>query len=104
MTDAGATILIRGGRLYDHDSDVHQPATGDLLISGGRIERIAPRIDAPAGAEVIDATNKLVVPGLVNAPHHSHDVLMKGMFEEAPFDIWTSYRSEERRVGKECRS
>jgi cytosine/adenosine deaminase-related metal-dependent hydrolase len=93
MTDArqSATILIRGGRIYDHDGDVHQPATGDLLVSAGRIERIAPRIDAPAGAEVIDASNKLVVPGLVNAHYHSHDVLMKGLFEEAPFDIWTSY-------------
>ena len=93
MTDASQhpTILIRGGRIYDHDGDVHQPSTGDVLVSAGRIERIAPRIDAPAGAEVIDATNKLVVPGLVNAHYHSHDVLMKGMFEEAPFDIWTSY-------------
>ncbi len=91
MTDARTTILIRGGRIYDHDGDVHQPATGDLLISGGRIERIAPKIDAPAGAEVIDAANKLVAPGFVNAHYHSHDVLMKGMFEEAPFDIWTSY-------------
>jgi 5-methylthioadenosine/S-adenosylhomocysteine deaminase len=93
MTDAGqdATILIRGGRIYDHDGDVHQPATGDILVSAGRIERIASHIDAPAGAQMIDATNKLVAPGLVNAHYHSHDVLMRGLFEEAPFDIWTSY-------------
>ena len=93
MTEAGqgAPMLIRGGRIYDHDGDVHQPSTGDLLVSAGRIERIAPRIDAPAGAEVIDASNKLVVPGFINAHYHSHDVLMKGLFEEVPFDIWTSY-------------
>ena len=60
-------------------------------MSAGRIERIAPHIDAPPGAEVIDAGNKLVVPGFVNAHYHSHDVLMKGLFEELPFDIWTSY-------------
>ena len=86
-----ARILIRGGRIYDHDGDVHQPAVADLLVSAGRIERIAPRLDAPPGAEVIDAANKLVVPGFVNAHYHSHDVLMKGLFEELPFDIWTSY-------------
>jgi len=34
--------LIRGGRIYDHDGDIHQPATADLLIHGGIIERIAP--------------------------------------------------------------
>src|SRR6476469_5007344 len=74
MTEAGQnpTILIRGGRIYDHDGDVHQPSTGDLLVSAGRIERIAPRIDPPAGAEIIDASNKLVAPGLVNAHYHSH--------------------------------
>ena len=81
-------ILIRGGRLYDHDGDVHQPATADLLIGSGRIERIAPGIAAPDGVEIIDAAGKLVVPGFVNAHYHSHDVMMKGMFEEMPFDVW----------------
>src|SRR5918995_82187 len=90
-TAQAARILIRGGRIYDHDGDVHQPGLADLLISGGRIERIAPHIAASAGTEVIDAAGKLMVPGFVNAHYHSHDVLMKGMFEEQPFDIWTTY-------------
>jgi 5-methylthioadenosine/S-adenosylhomocysteine deaminase len=90
-TAQAARILIRGGRIYDHDGDVHQPGSADLLISGGRIERIAPHVAASAGTEVIDAAGKLVVPGFVNAHYHSHDVLMKGMFEEQPFDIWTTY-------------
>jgi cytosine/adenosine deaminase-related metal-dependent hydrolase len=88
MPDAATRFLIRGGRVYDHDGDVHQPATADVLINGGVIERIAPNI-APAGAEVIDAAGKLVAPGLVNAHYHSHDVLAKGLFEEMPFDVWT---------------
>ena len=38
----GATrYLIRGGRIYDHDGDIHQPGTADLLINHGTIERIA---------------------------------------------------------------
>ena len=89
MAEEHRTILIRGGRIYDHDGDVHQPATADLLIEGGRIARIAPAIAAPGGAEVIEAGGKLVVPGFVNAHYHSHDVLAKGLFEEMPFDVWT---------------
>ena len=81
--------LIRGGRIYDHDGDVHQPATADLLITGETIERIAPAIAPGAGDEVIDAKGKLVIPGMVNAHYHSHDVLAKGLFEEMPFDVWT---------------
>jgi cytosine/adenosine deaminase-related metal-dependent hydrolase len=81
--------LIRGARLYDHDGDVHQPAAADLLINGESIERIAPTIAPPEGTEVIEARNKLIVPGFVNAHYHSHDVMAKGLFEEMPFDIWT---------------
>jgi len=83
--------LIRGGRIYDHDGDVHQPAIADLLIRGETIERIAPTISPSDGVEIVDAAGKLVIPGLINAHYHSHDVLAKGLFEEMPYDIWTLY-------------
>ena len=83
--------LIRGGRLYDHDGDVHQPAVADLLINGETIERVAPAIAPADGVEVVEAAGKLVIPGLINAHYHSHDVLAKGLYEEMPFDIWTLY-------------
>ena len=67
---------------------MHQPAVADILIGGETIERIEPNIAAD-GAEVIDARGKLVIPGLVNAHYHSHDVMAKGLFEEMPFDVWT---------------
>src|SRR3954453_17155645 len=88
-TAQSARILIRGGRVYDHDGDVHQPAQADILVSGERIERIGPNLPADAGVEIIDAAGKLVAPGFINAHYHSHDVMAKGLFEEMPFDIWT---------------
>ena len=33
-----------------------------------------------------------------------YGVRFDGFKEDDPFAVWTSYRSEERRVGKECRS
>jgi 5-methylthioadenosine/S-adenosylhomocysteine deaminase len=83
-----ARYLIRGGRVYDHDGDIHQPATADVLIRGGIIERIAPHLVPGEGVEVLDAAGKLVIPGFVNAHYHSHDVMAKGLFEELPFDVW----------------
>ena len=90
MTGAAQTtrVLIRGGRVYDHDGDVHQPAVADLLIGNGKIERVAADIAPGPGVEIIEARGKLVVPGFVNAHYHSHDAMLKGMFEEMPFDIW----------------
>jgi len=81
-------VLIQGGYIYDHDGDPHQPAVADLLVEGDRIARVAPVISVSSGVETIDARGKLVIPGLVNAHYHSHDVLAKGMFEEMPYDVW----------------
>lgn len=87
------SYLIRGARVYDHDADVHQPSHMDLLITHGIIARIDKSIADVEGAELIDASGKLVTPGLVNAHYHSHDVLAKGLFEEMPFDVWTIHSS-----------
>jgi imidazolonepropionase-like amidohydrolase len=45
---------------------------GVLLIQGGKVVAIGPadRVKIPAGAEVVDATGKVVMPGLVDS--HSH--------------------------------
>ncbi|MBV8533960.1 MAG: amidohydrolase family protein, partial [Alphaproteobacteria bacterium] len=86
-------LLIRGGRVYDHDGDVHQPATADILIDGSRIAAVGGEAAARAGrdAEILDAAGRLVVPGLINAHYHSHDVLCRGLFEELPLELWLLY-------------
>ena len=92
MAAADTTILITGGRVYDHDGDTDRPATADILIEGTRIARIAPDLAGSLGAarpaRVIDARDKLVLPGFVNAHYHSHDVLLKGCFETMPLEVW----------------
>ena len=60
-------LLIKGGRVVD--PSLHVNAILDLAITGGRIASIDNNIDADA-MEVIDATGKLVVPGLLDV--HSH--------------------------------
>ena len=96
MAADGNRLLIRGGRVYDHDGDVHQPALADILIEGAEITMLGPDLadtarDAVRGADVLDAAGRLVVPGLVNAHYHSHDTLCRGMFEELPLEMWLLY-------------
>ncbi len=98
MTSKKAKTLIRGGRVYDRDGDIHLPAFRDVIVDGDRILAVeapdSPRVRAllqsaeQGGAFIIDATGKLVIPGLVNAHYHSYDVLSKGRFEDMPFDVW----------------
>lgn len=86
-------LLIKGGQVYNHDGDVHKPTTADILIERGEIvaiERDIANTDT-ATTNVIDAKNRLVIPGLINAHYHSHDTLCRGMFEELPLEMWLLY-------------
>ena len=57
-------LLIKNGRIVTADSDF----TADIFCEGETIARIGRGLDAPSGAEVIDATGKLVFPGFID-PH-----------------------------------
>ena len=83
-------IVVRGGQVYDHDGDVHKPKVADILIEGGDIVAVGPNLDA-SSAEIVDARNRLIVPGLINAHYHSHDTLCRGLFEELPLEFWLLY-------------
>jgi len=89
----GPQLLVRGGQVYDHDGDVHRPAVADVLIEGGSIVAVGgdAATRARRDATVLDASNRLVVPGLINAHYHSHDVLCRGLFEELPLEMWLLY-------------
>jgi dihydroorotase len=66
--DRTKSLLIRGGRIIDPGSGTDRVA--DLFIRDGRIDSLAARLKAPAGAETLDARGRLVVPGLVDMHVH----------------------------------
>lgn len=69
---------IRGGLVAFPSEGAVRAA--DLLIEDGRIKAIvAPGEALPDGAELVDATERLVMPGLVNAHTHSHLAIAKGI-------------------------
>ena len=51
---------------------------GDILIEDGRIVAVGPRIDAP-GADRVDASGMIVIPGLVNAHIHVWEFPLRGI-------------------------
>ena len=67
-------------------------ATRDVLIDGDRFVVVAPHIDASAFRvdERTDGRGKLMIPGLINAHHHSHDRFDKGRFSPLPLELWMS--------------
>ena len=57
-------LLIKGGRVITDADDFF----ADVLCDGETIREIAPHIEAPADAEVVDASGKYVFPGFID-PH-----------------------------------
>ena len=88
---ASNKLLIRDGQVYDHEGDVHKPAIADILIEDGEIVSVGANLAADGAHDVIDASDRLVVPGLINAHYHSHDTLCRGLFEELPLEMWLLY-------------
>ncbi len=59
-------ICVRGGTLVDETGE----RRADVLVEEGRIVEVAPAIEPPRGATVLDAGGCLVAPGLVDL--HTH--------------------------------
>lgn len=76
-------ILIVNGTLINRDSAY----PSDILIDGRIIERIDPQISHPA-AEVIDASGKLIFPGMIDDQVHFRE---PGLTHKA--DIYTESRA-----------
>ncbi len=62
------SLLIRNGRVVDPGAGVD--AVQDVLIGEGRVVQWGPRLPAPAGAQILDATGKIVCPGFIDV--HTH--------------------------------
>jgi dihydroorotase len=61
-------IVIRGGRVVDPSQKMD--AVVDVLLADGVVARVGERLDAPEGAETIDASGLVVTPGLIDVHVH----------------------------------
>jgi 5-methylthioadenosine/S-adenosylhomocysteine deaminase len=78
-----AMKAIRNGRVFD--AVRRQAPAMDLLVRDGMIAEIgAPGMAAPEAAEVIDASDRILIPGLINAHTHS-----AGNLPRSWSDRWT---------------
>ena len=61
-------LLIRGGRVLDPSQDLD--AGRDVLVVDGLVAGVGEGLDAPEGAQEIDASGLLVTPGLIDVHVH----------------------------------
>jgi imidazolonepropionase-like amidohydrolase/Tol biopolymer transport system component len=82
------TVAIVGGKVITMKGD-EVIADGTVLIEGNRIRAVGPRgqVAVPAGAYVVDAKGKTVLPGLVDV--HWHGTF--GTDDIIPQENWVTY-------------
>lgn len=71
-------LIVRGGHVVTMDPVLGDLPAADILVAGGRIAEIAPRLEA-ADAEVIDAAGTVVIPGFVDTHRHTYQSLVRGL-------------------------
>ena len=71
-------VLIKGGHVLSMDPDIGDLTVGDVEIRDGRIAAVGESLRAP-GAEIIDAGDMLVLPGLVETHWHIWTTLLRSM-------------------------
>ncbi len=64
-------FLLKGAHVVD--PQVGLDGFRDVLIEDGKIAAVSEALEAPAGAEVVDAHDKYLVPGLVDMHVHFRD-------------------------------
>lgn len=61
-------ILVRGATI--HTAAGAPIPGGSVLVRGGKIVAVGANVTAPAGARIIEAAGKIVIPGMID--NHSH--------------------------------
>ena len=79
MDDMTKTLLIRNARvLLTMDDGRREIADGAVFVRGQVIEQVGPSADLPQQAdEIIDASNHVVMPGMINTHHHMYQSLTR---------------------------
>ena len=77
-------ILIRGGTVVNHDHSWR----ADVLVDDGIVKAVGPSLDAPTGAETIDAGGCYVMPGGID-PHTHLELAFMGSVSADDFE-WGS--------------
>lgn len=78
-------LIIRGGLVLDATTYL---GAKDILVHDGTIASIGePGLPAPDDAETIDASRRLLHPGLVNAHTHGHGNLARSMGDRITLEL-----------------
>ena len=83
-------LLIKNGELLLKKGEGFVVKRGSVVIDGKKIEKVMIDGEEPEGVfdKVIDATDKLVMPGLINAHTHAYMSIFRNYADDLEFFDW----------------
>jgi cytosine/adenosine deaminase-related metal-dependent hydrolase len=73
-------ILLKGGVVLSLDRQVGDFVQADVLIEHGKIREVRPNITVSGdSAAVVDASNRIIIPGFVDTHSHSYQGLVRNI-------------------------
>ncbi len=86
-----ADFVIAGGTIVTMDGQRQIYGDGAVAVAGDTILAVGPRVDLEArfeSATIIDARNKLVLPGFINGHTHVPMTLFRGLHDDVTLNDW----------------
>ena len=84
--------LIKNGIVLSLDPQIGEISGGDVLIEGERIVEVGRGLEAD-GAEIIDASSMIVMPGFVDSHRHIWEGVLRNIGTDVPLEGRSSYIS-----------
>src|SRR5687767_3945562 len=100
-------LLILGGAIVTMDGARQIIEDGGIAVENGRIVAVGSRTDIAgkyAGGKTVDATGKIIIPGLVNAHTHVPMSLFRGIADDLDLQEWLTkyiFPAEAKNVSEE---
>ena len=85
-------ILLKGGTVLTLDRAIGDFEQADVLIEGKKILAVQPSLKAEA--QVIDASNMIVMPGFVDTHHHQYETILRSIIADGVLQGPHSYFSD----------
>ncbi|RKX74625.1 MAG: hypothetical protein DRP87_16440 [Spirochaetes bacterium] len=93
MSTRHMDLLIKSGLVVTCDGKRKEYRQRNLTVQDGIIREITEREipDNRRFRRIIDASGKIIIPGLINAHTHSYVNLTRGLIDTIPMEIWMLY-------------
>ena len=75
----GRRILLQGGIVLTLDRQLGDFAQADVLIENGRIREVRPGVAVSEDTAVIDAANRILIPGFIDTHSHSYQGILRNI-------------------------